>query len=158
MKICLPYSLAGAALLALPACSGPVPARPNVVFLLFDDLGYGDLGCYGQTLIETPCIDSLARNGLVFTDMYTACPLSAPSRCSILTGLHSGHSQIRNNDERWARPEGMVLSEADWYFDAIHEDPSLEGQCPLAPGTPTLAGMLRDAGYTTAMEIGRAHV
>ena len=151
MKICLPYSLAGAALLALPSCSGPVPARPNVVFLLFDDLGYGDLGCYGQTLIETPCIDSLARNGLVFTDMYTACPLSAPSRCSILTGLHSGHSQIRNNDERWARPEGMVLSEADWYFDAIHEDPSLEGQCPLAPGTPTLAGMLRDAGYTTAM-------
>ncbi|MBO7604007.1 MAG: arylsulfatase [Bacteroidales bacterium] len=145
------FPVAGAALLALGACSSPTGQRPNVIILLFDDLGYGDLGCYGQSLIETPQIDSLAAQGIVFTDMYTAAPLSAPSRCSILTGLHSGHSQIRGNDERWARPEGMVLSEADWYFDAIHNNPDLEGQWPLEPGTPTLATMMRDAGYTTAM-------
>lgn len=132
-------------------CLKKNPERPNIVFLLFDDLGYGDLGCYGQELIETPNIDALAAKGIIFSDMYTACPLSAPSRCSILTGLHSGHSQIRGNDERWARPEGMVLSEADWYFDAIHDNPDLEGQWPLAEGTPTLATMLHGAGYTTAM-------
>ena len=112
-------------------CLKKNPERPNIVFLLFDDLGYGDLGCYGQELIETPNIDALAAEGIVFSDMYTACPLSAPSRCSILTGLHSGHSQIRGNDERWARPEGMVLSEADWYFNAIHDNPDLEGQWGL---------------------------
>ena len=92
------FSAAGAALLSLGACTSPEGQRPNVVILLFDDLGYGDLGCYGQKLIETPNIDALARNGIVFTDMYTAAPLSAPSRCSIMTGLHSGHSQIRSND------------------------------------------------------------
>ena len=139
------------ALLSLAGGCTKAPERPNIIFLLFDDLGYGDLGCYDQELIETPNIDALAAKGIVFTDMYSACPLSAPSRCSIMTGLHSGHSQIRANDERWARPEGMVLSEADWYFDAIHENPSLEGQWPLAPGTPTIATMLRDAGYSTAM-------
>ncbi len=139
------------ALLPMAAGCAVQPERPNIIILLFDDLGYGDLGCYGQELIETPNIDALARSGLVFTDIYTAAPLSAPSRCSIMTGLHTGHSQIRGNDERWPRPEGMVLGEADWYFDAIHEDPSLEGQWPLEAGSPTLATMMRDAGYTTAM-------
>ena len=149
MKTCI--KAGGLALLSLSSGCQKAPERPNIIFLLFDDLGYGDLGCYGQELIETPNIDALAARGIVFTDMYTAAPLSAPSRCSIMTGLHSGHSQIRANDERWPRPEGMVLGEADWYFDAIHENPSLEGQWPLAPGTPTLATMLRDAGYSTAM-------
>ena len=139
------------ALAALCGCSSRTPERPNIIFLMFDDLGYGDLGCYGQELIETPNIDALAASGIVFTDMYTACPLSAPSRCSIMTGLHSGHSQIRANAERVPRPEGMVLAEADWYFDRIHEDPCYEGQWPLAEGTPTIASMMREAGYSTAM-------
>ncbi len=145
------FSAAGATLLSLGACTSPEGQRPNVVILLFDDLGYGDLGCYGQKLIETPNIDALARNGIVFTDMYTAAPLSAPSRCSIMTGLHSGHSQIRSNDERVPRPEGLVPANADEYFERIHENPQLEGQWPLEKGTPTLAGMMHDAGYTTAM-------
>ena len=63
------FPVAGAALLALGACSSPAGQRPNVIILLFDDLGYGDLGCYGQSLIETPHIDSLAAQGIVFTDM-----------------------------------------------------------------------------------------
>lgn len=149
MKPCI--KAGGLALLSMACGCQKAPEKPNIIFLLFDDLGYGDLGCYGQELIETPNIDALAARGIVFTDMYTAAPLSAPSRCSIMTGLHSGHSQIRANDERWPRPDGLVLAEADWYFDAIHENPSLEGQWPLEPGTPTLATMLRDAGYSTAM-------
>ena len=149
-------------LLALPALaaaggfatgSRPAPRprqapRPNIIYLMFDDLGYGDLGCYGQDQIETPNIDALAREGLRFTDMYTACPLSAPSRCSILTGMHSGHSQIRLNDEANPRPEeGMC----DYFFDRMVADSTFEGQFPLAPGTPTLARMMQEAGYKTAM-------
>ena len=86
---------AAAAALSLCACGKQEVKKPNVVFLLFDDLGYGDLGCYGQEKIETPNIDALASQGLLFTDMYSAAPLSAPSRCCLLTGKHMGHSQIR---------------------------------------------------------------
>ena len=84
---------------SLTGCADKLPEKPNIVFLLFDDLGYGDLGYYGQELIETPNIDALASQGIVFTDMYTNAPLSAPSRCSIMTGQHMGHSQIRANEE-----------------------------------------------------------
>ena len=140
-----------AAVSALSGCVQKVPERPNIIFLLFDDLGYGDLGCYGQELIETPNIDALARQGIVFTDMYTACPLSAPSRCSIMTGMHSGHSQIRENDERVPRPDGLQPNNSDWFFERMKEDPSFEGQWPMAPGTPTIATMMREAGYRTAM-------
>ena len=74
-------SLSGCGHKVLRSGGHNVPERPNIIFLMFDDLGYGDLGCYGQELIETPNIDALAAQGIVFTDMYTACPLSAPSRC-----------------------------------------------------------------------------
>ena len=65
---------------------------PNVIFILLDDAGYGDFGCYGQSKIETPNIDALAERGIRFTDMYAGAPVSAPSRCTLLTGLHSGHA------------------------------------------------------------------
>ena len=64
---------------SLTGCADKLPEKPNIVFLLFDDLGYGDLGCYGQELIETPNIDALASQGIVFTDMYTNAPLSSAS-------------------------------------------------------------------------------
>lgn len=140
-----------AALTALSGCTQKAPERPNIIFLMFDDLGYGDLGCYGQELIETPNIDALAAQGMVFTDMYTACPLSAPSRCSIMTGMHSGHSQIRENDERVPRPDGLQPANSDWFFERMKNDPMFEGQWPMAPGTPTIASMMQDAGYRTAM-------
>lgn len=118
--------------------------RPNVIFILMDDAGYGDFGCYGQTKTETPNIDRLAARGIRFTDMYSASPVSASSRCCLLTGLHAGHAQIRSNDEMTAR--GDV-----WKLRAMEQDPSLEGQAPMQAGTTTLATVLQDAGYKTAM-------
>ncbi|MBE6188668.1 MAG: arylsulfatase [Rikenellaceae bacterium] len=118
--------------------------RPNVVFILLDDAGYGDFGCYGQTKIETPNIDALAERGVRFTDMYAGAPVSAPSRCTLLTGLHSGHAQIRSNDEMTER--GNV-----WSIKAMRDNPELEGQAPLAAGTTTLATVMKRAGYSTAM-------
>ena len=136
----------------LAGCTGTkLPEKPNIVFLMFDDLGYGDLGCYGQKQIETPNIDALASRGIVFSDMYTACPLSAPSRCSIMTGLHSGHSQIRHNDERVARDAGLAPENAEPYFARMRADSTYEGQWPLAADTYTIAHMMKDAGYKTAM-------
>lgn len=118
--------------------------RPNVIFILMDDAGYGDFGCYGQMKTETPNIDSLASRGIIFTDMYSASPVSASSRCCLMTGLHSGHAQVRSNDEMTWR--GDV-----WKLGAMRDDPSLEGQAPMKAGTTTIGTLMKDAGYKTAM-------
>src|SRR5213082_4161706 len=73
------------------------PRKPNIVFILADDLGYGDLGCYGQTQIQTPHLDRLAAEGMRFTQCYAGSTVCAPSRCCLLTGLHTGHARIRGN-------------------------------------------------------------
>ncbi|MDA8958695.1 sulfatase-like hydrolase/transferase, partial [bacterium] len=73
--------------------------KPNIVFILADDLGYGELGCYGQKKIRTPNIDQLASQGIKFTHHYTGAPVCAPARCVLLTGLHLGHAEIRNNGD-----------------------------------------------------------
>ena len=73
------------------------PPRPNIVFILADDLGYGDLGCYGQQKIRTPNIDRLAAEGMRFTAMYAGSNVCAPSRCALMSGKHPGHGYIRNN-------------------------------------------------------------
>ncbi len=120
--------------------------RPNVIFILMDDAGYGDFGCYGQTKIETPNIDALAANGIRFTDMYSAASLSSPSRCCLLTGVHTGHAQIRDNKE--------CLPDSDprtWNYDLAAMDPAAEGQAALAEGTPTLGTEMQRAGYRTGM-------
>ncbi len=110
--------------------SAPRQSRrpPNVLLIVADDLGFGELSCYGQRIIKTPAIDRLAREGVRFTAGYAAAPVCAPSRASMLTGLHAGHSPIRDNRE--LKPEG---------------------QQPLPAGTVTLAGLLRDRGYATAL-------
>lgn len=118
--------------------------RPNIIFIMLDDAGIADFGCYDQNIIETPNIDALSSRGIRFTDMYSASPQSAPSRCCLMTGLHSGHAQVRVNDE--LDYKGNV-----WSLRAMEENPDLEGQYPLAPGTQTLATALHDAGYATAM-------
>jgi arylsulfatase A-like enzyme len=102
--------------------------RPNIVFILADDLGYGDLGCYGQKRIETPHIDRLAKEGMRFTDLYAGCTVCAPSRCVLMTGYHMGHCWVRGNAGRENR-EIQCLRERD----------------------VTVAEVLRKAGYATAL-------
>ncbi len=103
-------------------------SRPNIIYILADDLGYGEVGCYGQRQILTPNIDRLAGEGIRFTDYYAGSTVCAPSRCSLLTGYHTGHAAIRGNRE---------------YFP--------EGQEPLPSGTTTIATLLKSAGYTTGI-------
>lgn len=99
---------------------------PNIVYILADDLGYGDLSCYGQTKFSTPNIDRLARQGMLFRNHYTGCTVSAPSRSCLMTGLHTGHTPVRGN-KNW-KPEG------NW---------------PLQGSSVTIAEMLKIKGYTT---------
>jgi len=124
--VCL--AVAAAALCwATPGARSAEPP-PNVVYIMADDLGYGDLGCYGQKRIKTPSIDKMAAEGIRFTDHYAGSTVCAPSRCVLMTGLHTGHSLVRNNRE--VRPMG---------------------QMPLTPETVTVAELLKQAGYTTGL-------
>ncbi|MEM7110415.1 MAG: arylsulfatase, partial [Bacteroidota bacterium] len=102
------------------------PVKPNVIYILADDLGYGDLSCYGQTRFETPNIDALAKSGLLFTQHYAGSTVCAPSRSALLTGKHTGHTSVRGNQE--VKPEG---------------------QWPLPENVFTLAEMFQKSGYTT---------
>src|SRR5881394_1651803 len=77
--------------------SAAIVARPNIILILADDLGYGDLGCYGQKKIKTPNLDRFADEGIRFTDCYAGSTVCAPSRCTLMTGLHTGHGRIRGN-------------------------------------------------------------
>lgn len=102
--------------------------KPNVLFILADDLGYGDLSCYGQEKFSTPNIDKLAQNGMRFTQFYSGTTVSAPSRSCLLTGTHSGHTPIRGNVE--LQPEG---------------------QFPLPADSKTIFTIFKDAGYRTGV-------
>ncbi|MBN2183526.1 MAG: arylsulfatase [Sedimentisphaerales bacterium] len=96
--------------------------KPNIIFILADDLGYGDIGCYGQKTIRTSNIDRMADEGMRFTDHYAGSTVCAPSRCCLMTGLHTGHAFIRGND-----------------------------RIPLRPSDVTVAELLKQAGYTTGL-------
>ena len=104
---------------------------PNIVFILADDLGYGELGSYGQKKIRTPNIDKLAAEGMRFTRHYSGAPVCAPARCVLMTGKHLTNAQIRGNR------------------DARKHKLGGEGQWPLDPGTVTLPAILQNAGYST---------
>lgn len=130
---------------ALVSCSDKKEyVKPNVIIILADDLGLGDIGCYGQEKIETPNIDNLFKSGMHFTRSYSGSPVSAPSRCTLMTGLHSGHTQIRRNEEL---PERGAINS----HDSMYVHPELEGQAPLKAGTYTVARMMKNAGYTTGI-------
>lgn len=118
--------------------------KPNIIYILADDLGYGDLGAYGQTKIETPNIDALATDGMLFTQHYSAAPVCAPARASLLTGKHGGQASIRGNDE-WAE-RGNV-----WNYTAMIKDSTLEGQRPMPKSTITIADLLKTANYKTGI-------
>jgi len=85
--------------------------RPSIVFILADDLGYGDLGCYGQAKIKTPNLDRLAAEGMRFTQFYAGSTVCAPSRCALMTGLHTGHALIRGNAKVALRPQDLTVAE-----------------------------------------------
>ncbi len=134
-------------LLALLSCQAPqeeAPSLPNIIYILADDLGYGELGCYGQEKIETPNLDALVASGMRFTRHYSGAPVCAPSRAIIMTGKHSGHVPIRGNDEWNSRGEV-------WNYRAMFKDSTLEGQRPMPEGTITLGQLLKQAGYTTGI-------
>ena len=116
---------------------------PNVIVIMCDDLGYNDVGCYGQQLIETPNIDRMARQGMRFTQAYAGSPVSAPSRASFMTGQHCGHTEVRGNREYW-RDVPMVR-----YGD--NDDFSRVGQHPYSADHIILPEIMRDNGYTTAL-------
>src|ERR1700721_13547 len=81
--------------------------RPNIVFILADDLGFGDLGCYGQTKIRTPNLDRMAAEGMRFTNFYAGSSVCAPSRCTLITGKHMGRATVRDNLQRGPDLEGQ---------------------------------------------------
>ncbi|WP_276501127.1 arylsulfatase [Terrimonas pollutisoli] len=108
--------------------------RPNIIYIYADDLGYGDLGCYGQQKIKTPNLDRMAKEGMRFTQHYAGAPVCAPSRAILMTGKHAGHSYIRGNYELGG-----------------FEDSTEGGQMPLPEGTFTIPKMLKNAGYSTGM-------
>ena len=96
--------------------------RPNIILIVADDLGYGDLGSYGQSKVRTPALDQLAAEGIRFTDFYAGSTVCAPSRASLLTGLHTGHSPIRENP-RWTRSGHPVdFDSDDRLFSEILQD------------------------------------
>lgn len=113
----------------LSVASAQSTNRPNIIYILADDLGYGDVGCYGQKIIKTPNIDRLASKGIKFTQHYAGSTVSSPSRSVLLTGLHTGHTYIRGNIE----------------------NENGEGQLPLPANTYTLPRMLKKNGYTTGI-------
>ncbi len=111
-------------ILTIPVLAG----KPNILFILADDLGYGDLSCYGQTRFQTPAIDHLATHGIRFTDHYSGSTVCAPSRASLMTGKDTGHTAIRGN-----------------------------GPFSLSAAETTVATLLKQAGYQTAL-IGKSCV
>jgi arylsulfatase len=122
----------------------PEVQKPNIIYILADDLGYGEIGAFGQEKIETPNIDALSKEGMIFTQHYSSAPVCAPARYMFLTGKHSGKAFIRGNDE-W-NERGDV-----WNYKAMAKDSTLEGQRPVPKGTKTIANYLKDDGYKTAL-------
>jgi arylsulfatase A-like enzyme len=119
--------LSGLAFMTLAFCSSQA-ARPNLIWIMADDLGYGDLGCYGQKVISTPHLDRMAKEGMRFTHFYAGATVCAPSRSVLMTGLHHGHTRIRGN--------------------AGDKNPAAQA---LKPGDVTVPGVLQKAGYKTAL-------
>ena len=112
-----------------------VPNRPNIIFIMADDLGYGDLGSYGQQVIQTPFLDKMALEGTRFTQVYAGSPVCAPSRSVLMTGLHTGHTTVRGNFGKFG-VKGLAGN---------------EGRVPLYDNDITVAEVMKEAGYVTAM-------
>lgn len=137
------YFLALPVLATATGLSGATPEKPNVLYIMCDDMGYGDLGCYGQPYISTPNIDSLARKGMLFTQAYAGSPVSAPSRASLMTGQHSGHGEVRGNKEYWRDAPTVKYGE--------NTDFARVGQHPYSLDREILPEVMKRHGYRTGM-------
>ncbi|VGO21906.1 arylsulfatase [Pontiella sulfatireligans] len=113
------------------------PKKPNIILVLADDLGWKELGCYGQRKIRTPYIDQMAAEGMRFTQFYTGAPVCGPARCNLLTGKHGGHAYIRNNGE---------VKEKQYELNGVT---IFGGQTPLREQDVTIAEQLKAKGYAT---------
>lgn len=123
---------------AIPAAAGE---RPNIIYIMCDDMGYGDLSCYGQQHFQTPNIDRLASQGMLMTSAYAGSPVSAPSRACFMTGQHSGHTHVRGNKEYW---HGTVQY-------GQNNDFAVVGQEPYDTAYVILPEIFKAAGYRTGM-------
>ena len=128
----------------LTAAQLPEPKRPNILFILADDMGINDSSVYGQTKFATPNVDRLAAEGMRFTDAYAGAPICSPSRCTLMTGLNTGHSRIRGN---MALAGGIVG----------HKGKEVVRRANLLPEDKTVADYLRAAGYRTGL-MGKWHL
>ena len=137
------YLLLGGALLAPLGAAAQHADKPNIIFILCDDMGYGDLACYGQPYINTPNIDRLASEGMRFTQAYAGSPVSAPSRATIMTGQHTGHTHVRGNREYWTGRPNVQYGKS--------QDPDRVGQEPYDPRHIILPEVMKKNGYTTGM-------
>lgn len=117
--------------------------HPNVIYIMCDDMGYGDLECYGQPYIHTPNIDSMAQHGMQFMQAYAGSPVSAPSRACMMTGQHSGHTAVRGNKEYWHNVPMVKYG--------VNEDFSVVGQQPYDPRHIILPEIMQRNGYRTGM-------
>lgn len=139
--------LFSAGLLSLGASSAEAKKakeqQPNIIFILCDDMGYGDLGCYGQKYIQTPNLDRMAAEGMQFMQAYAGSPVSAPSRASLMTGQHTGHGHVRGNREYWKDVPTMKYGNNTEY--------TIVGQEPYDPGHIILPEIMKRNGYTTGM-------
>lgn len=134
-----------AAMGAVPALIAAQNEKPNIIYIMCDDMGYGDLGCYGQQLISTPHIDQMAREGMRFTQAYAGSPVSAPSRASFMTGQHSGHGYVRGNREYWNKggmDNTMFNGRGDYW---------IVGQEPYLMTHDIIPELFKKAGYNTGM-------
>lgn len=133
----------GLGMVLIPSVMLGKDKQPNIVFILCDDMGYGDLACYGQPFINTPCIDEMAREGMRFTQAYAGAPVSAPSRATIMTGQHTGHTHVRGNKEYWRDVPPV--------FYGKNRDFSVVGQEPYDLNHVILPEIMKDMGYRTGM-------
>ena len=117
-------------------------AKPNILFILCDDMGYGDLGCYGQPYIATPNLDRMAAEGMRFTQAYAGSPVSAPSRATLMTGQHTGHTHVRGNKEYWTDRSVQY---------GVCTEYRVTGQEPYTTDHRILPEIMKDNGYTTGM-------
>ena len=118
-------------------------SKPNIIFILCDDMGYGDLGCYGQKYIQTPNLDRMAQEGMLFTQAYAGSPVSAPSRASLMTGQHTGHTHVRGNKEYWKNVPAVAYG--------INKDFSVVGQEPYDEDHIILPEVMKKNSYITGV-------